>query len=140
MNADKTTRFEGKHSELTDAILSVFYEVYNELGNGFLESVYRNAMSLALQQRGYEVAMEVPIPVYFRNTKVGDFRADLIVNNTVLLELKSLNALEKSHEGQILHYLKATPLEVGLLCNFGPKPQFKRFVFDNERKLLRGKL
>ena len=138
MNADQTTRFDGKHSEITDAILSVFYEVYNELGDGFLESIYRNAMSLALQQRGFDVTIEVPIPVYFRNTKVGDFRADLIVNNLVLLELKAANTLDKSHEGQILHYLKATPLEVGLLCNFGPKPQFKRFIFDNERKSFRG--
>ena len=138
MNADQTTRFDGKHSEITDAILSVFYEVYNELGDGFLESIYRNAMSLALQQRGFDVTIEVPIPVYFRNTKVSDFRADLIVNNLVLLELKAANTLDKSHEGQILHYLKATPLEVGLLCNFGPKPQFKRFIFDNERKSSRG--
>ena len=84
MNADQTTRFDGKHSEVTDAILSVFYEVYNELGDGFLESIYRNGMSLALTQRGFNVAAEVPIPVYFRKSKVGDFRADLIVNNLVL--------------------------------------------------------
>ncbi len=86
---------------------------------------------IAREQKGMQVAIEVAGPVYFRGQKVGDFRADLVVNNLVLLELKALQNLEKIHEQQITHYLKATPLEVGLLLNFGPQPQIRRSIFDN---------
>jgi GxxExxY protein len=96
-------------------------------------------MCLALRQLGLTVAVEVPVPVFFRNTNIGDFRANLIVSDKILLELKAADLLCKAHEGQILHYLKATPLEVGLLCNFSPRPQFKRFILDNERKSSRGR-
>jgi len=130
-------RFGGLHADVTDRILKVFYEVYNELGGGFLESVYHKAFAIALRQAGLAVSDEVAVPVYFRGTVVGDFRADLTVNGRVLLELKAVSALDKAHEGQILNYLRATDFETGLLLNFGPKPQFKRFLLDNQHKKIR---
>jgi GxxExxY protein len=126
-----------KHSELTKTIIGVFYDVYNELGFGFLESVYRNSLRIALADKGLTVAEEVATPVYFRGRKVGDFKADLIVNNIILLELKTAESLVVAHEAQVLNYLRATSLEIGLLFNFGPKPQVRRFLFDNERKRFR---
>ena len=138
MNADKkpdprdVTRF--KHTELTDCILSVFYDVYNELGFGFLESVYGKAMTIALTSSGLAVATECPVSVWFRDQQIADFRADLVVNQLVLVELKAVRSLEPSHEAQTLNYLRATDLEVALLLNFGPKPQVRRLVFDNHRK------
>jgi GxxExxY protein len=123
-----------KHSDLTDSIIGVFYDVYNELGFGFLESVYRNSLQLALRSKGFAVEAEVPIPVFFRGVKVGDFRADLVVNEFILLELKTAETLVIAHEAQLLNYLRATLLEVGLLLNFGPKAQVRRLLFDNDRK------
>jgi GxxExxY protein len=123
-----------KHAKLTDLIIGVFYEVYNELGYGFLESVYRNALQVALIEKGLTVESEKPISVYFRGKKVGDFRADLVVNNLVLLELKTADAIAMAHEAQVLNYLRSTILEIGLILNFGPKPQVRRLLFDNERK------
>jgi GxxExxY protein len=127
-----------KHQELTRKIIGVFYEVYNELGHGFLESVYEAAMLIALREAGLKVETQVPIGVYFRGNRVGDFRADLMVENAVLLELKAARALDSSHEAQLLNYLRATEIEVGLLLNFGIKPEFKRLAFDNERKKIPG--
>jgi GxxExxY protein len=126
-----------KHGDLTDRIIGVFYDVYNELGYGFLESVYRESMRLALVDAGLRVGVEVPIPVSFKGHLVGQFKADMVVENSVLLELKSARLLDKSHEAQLLHYLKATEIEVGLLLNFGVRPQFRRLLFDNERKKIR---
>ena len=123
-----------KHAEITEKIIGVFYEVYNELGEGFLESVYQNAMSLALGQAGLHVAREVSLPVFFRGEMVGDFKADLIVNNVVIVELKSARTIESSHEAQIYNYLRSTEIEVGLLLNFGPRAQFRRIAFENTRK------
>ncbi len=123
-----------KHSELTDLITGVFYEVYNELGYGFLESVYRNALQLALIEKGLIVEPEKAICVYFRGKKVGDFPADLVVNDLVLLELKTVEAIAIAHEAQVLNYLRSTTLEIGLILNFGPKPQVRRLLFDNDRK------
>ena len=123
-----------KHQELTRKIIGVFYDVYNELGHGFLESVYQAAMLIALSEAGLRVETQVPIAVYFRGNRVGDFRADLMVESAVLLELKAARALDPSHEAQLLNYLRATEIEVGLLLNFGVKPEFKRLAFDNERK------
>jgi len=140
MNADQEPKdggFELLHADVTKRILGVFYEVYNELGGGFLESVYHAAFALALRQVGLTVAAEVATPVYFRGTLVGDFRADLTVNGSVLLELKAVSVLDKMHEAQLMNYLRATKFEVGLLFNFGPKPQFKRLVFENRNKLIR---
>jgi GxxExxY protein len=127
----------GLHSEVTEKILGVFFEVYNELGGGFLESVYHQALRIALSQAELRVAAEVPVPVYFRGEVVGSFRADLIVNDCVLLELKAVSGVDREHEGQILHYLRATSLEVGLLLNFGPRPQLKRFILENDKKKIR---
>ena len=129
--------FRGLHSEITEKIIGVFFEVYNELGGGFLESVYQQALRIALSQAGLEAIAEVPVPVRFRGEVVGNFRADLVVNDCVLLELKGVSAFDREHEGQILHYLRATSLEVGLLLNFGPRPQFRRFILENEKKKIR---
>ena|ERR1700687_2828895 len=126
-----------KHSELTDRIIGVFYDVYNELGYGFLECVYEESLLIALRQEGHTVDRKVPVPVWFREQKVGEFRADLLVEKRVLLELKSARMLEKAHEAQLLHYLKSTEIEIGLFLNFGSRPQFRRLLFDNERKKIR---
>jgi len=123
-----------KHSALTEKIIGVFYDVYNELGHGFLESTYAEALIVALQESGLGTAREVPVPVWFRGKKVGQYYADLIVEGVVLLELKAARTLESAHEAQLLHYLRATDVEVGLLLNFGLRPQFRRLLFDNERK------
>ena len=123
-----------KHSELTDKIIGVFYEVYNELGFGFLESVYRNSLRLALIEKGLSVEEEIRTPVYFRRNNVGDFKADLIVNQIILIELKTAETLVRAHEAQVLNYLRATSLEIGLLFNFGPRPQVRRLLYDNDRK------
>ena len=127
-----------KHSELTDKIIGVFYDVYNELGYGFLESTYAEAMVVALEQAGLSVVREFPVPVWFRGRKVGQYFADLMVEGLILLELKTAKALESAHEAQLLHYLKATEIELGLLLNFGTRPQFRRLLFDNDRKKIRG--
>jgi GxxExxY protein len=129
--------FHGLHSEVTEKIIGVFFEVYNELGGGFLESVYQQALKIALVQAGLVVAVEVPVPVYFRGEVVGNFRADLMVNDCVLVELKAVAAFDRAHEGQVLHYLRATSVEVGLLLNFGPRAQFKRFILENHKKKIR---
>jgi GxxExxY protein len=123
-----------KHAELTEQIIGVFYEVYNELGIGFLEKVYQEAMALVLRNKGVEVQCPVPVPVWFRGTKIGTYEADLIVAASVLVELKACKALDSSPEAQLLNYLRATEIEVGLLLNFGPRPQVRRFAFETERK------
>src|SRR5665213_118549 len=140
MNTDqKLVRgsFTGKHSELTDRVLKVFYEVYNELGGGFLEGVYHSALLVALVEERLQVTSQVAVPVSFRGQIVGDFRADIIVNDEVLLELKAMQALDRVYEAQMLNYLKATKIEVALLLNFGPKPQFRRMLLDNDQKQIR---
>ena len=127
-----------KHGELTERIISVFYEVYNELGHGFLESVYEKAMLIALREAGIAVQYKHPIEVSFRGQSVGIFEGDLLVEGVVLLELKSARAIDPAYEAQLLNYLRATRVEVGLILNFGPKPEFRRLAYDNSRKLLRG--
>jgi GxxExxY protein len=136
MSTDKTDqkRFTGKHADLTDRVIRIFYEVYDELGFGFLESVYRQAMRIALTEAGLRVKTEVAVPVSFRTVVVGIFRADLIVNDCLLVELKAIDQILRQHESQTMHYLRATSIEVALLMNFGPSPRFKRLVMDNEVK------
>lgn len=124
-----------KHQELTRRIIGVFFEVYNELGHGFLESVYVEALALALRQAGLTVKREFPLTVRFRNRVVGEFRADLVVAGAVLVEAKACQCLHPSHQAQALNYLRATVLEVGLLLNFGPRPSVKRLLFDNPLKV-----
>jgi len=126
-----------KHSELTFKIIRVFYDVYNELGHGFLESTYASAMVVALQEAGLRPNPELSVPVWFRGRKIGQYFADFVVDNKILLELKAARNLESAHEAQLLHYLRATEIEVGLLLNFGSKPQFRRLLFDDERKNIR---
>lgn len=123
-----------KHEELTELIIGAFYEVYNELGTGFLEKVYREAMALVLRSKGISVQCEVALPVWFRGTRIGTYEANMVVEGQVLVELKAAKGLEASHEAQLLNYLRATEIEVGLLLNFGPRPQVRRFAFANERK------
>jgi GxxExxY protein len=126
------------HSELTEKNIGVYYDVYNEIGHGFLESVYGNCMYLSLTDAGLLVKREVPIPVYFRGRDVGQFKADLVVAERVLVELKAVQNLDRSHEAQVMNYLRATRLEIALLLNFGgPKPQFRRIVFANDNKKIR---
>jgi len=122
-----------RHSEITKPIIGAFYEVYNELGHGFLESVYREAMIIALREKGLDVEREKTVTVRFRNETVGVFRADLIVGSAVIVELKCGRVLDSSHEAQLLNYLKATGFAVGLLLNFGARPAFKRLVFETAR-------
>jgi GxxExxY protein len=129
MNTDRL-----KYKETTDIILKSFYEVYNELGDGFLESVYENALYIVLTGYGLCVERQKDISVFFRGNIIGDFKADLIVNEKVIVELKVVRTLNTTHEAQLINYLKATNIEVGLLLNFGRKPEFKRFVYDNKRK------
>jgi GxxExxY protein len=126
-----------KHSELTDKIIGMFYDVYNEPGHGFLESTYAVALAMALEESGVSVVREVPVPVWFRRRKIGQYYADVMVEGLVLLELKASRTLETAHEAQLLHYLRASEVEVGLLLNFGIRPQFRRLLFDNERKKVR---
>ena len=126
-----------KHSDLTEKIIGIFYDVYNELGHGFLESTYAEALVVALEESALSTAREVPVPVWFRGRKVGQYYADLIVGGAVLLELKAMRTIDSAHEAQLLHYLRATEVEVGLLLNFGLRPQFRRLLFDNERKKIR---
>ena len=129
MNADSF-----KYKEITDIILRSFYEVYNELGDGFLESVYENALYIVLTGDGLCVERQKDIAVFFRGKVIGDFKADLIVNEKVILELKAVRTINPTHEAQLINYLKATNIEVGLLLNFGKKPEFKRFIYANKRK------
>jgi len=123
-----------KYNETTDIIIKSFYEVYNELGTGFLESVYENALYIVLWEYGLTVEKQREIPVFFRGNIIGDFKADLIVEEKVIIELKAVRSLDTAHEAQVINYLKATNIEVGLLLNFGKKPEFKRYIFDNKRK------
>ena len=126
-----------KHGFVTDRILAVFYDVYNELGHGFLESVYHRSLVIALESVGLSVCSRVSIPVWFRGSPVGHFQADILVEQCVLLELKAVRTLDSSHRAQLVNYLRATEIEVGLLLNFGEKPEFKRVIFDNLNKKAR---
>jgi GxxExxY protein len=123
-----------KHRELTQKIIGVFFDVYNELGHGFLESVYETAFEVALVSKGMSVFRQIEVPVRFRGRKIGDFTADMLVEKSVLLELKASRSLDQAHEAQLLNYLRATEIEVGMLFSFGLKPEFKRLAYDNERK------
>lgn len=119
-----------KHRKLTKQIIKEFYNVYNELGTGFLESVYENALTIALQEADLNIKTQSPLLVYFRNTLVGNFRADIIVEDKIILELKAVSRLHRAHKSQLINYLKATDIEIGLLLNFGDEPEFKRMIFN----------
>ena len=138
MTSDQNSGNEGrKHWDLCHDIVEVYYAVYNELGFGFLEAVYEEALEIALKDAGFRVSRQVDTPIWFRGRRIGKYKADLVVNDVVLLELKAARGLEREHESQVLNYLRATDLEVALLLNFGPKPVFRRLVFENDRKASR---
>lgn len=122
-------------SEKTGEFLNAFYDVYNELGYGFLERVYKNSLYKELKKRGFNCSTERSIPVYYQGELVGDFFADIIVDNDVILELKAVKHLLPEHEAQLMNYLRATDVEVGWLLNFGQEPQKRRIVFTNDRKM-----
>jgi GxxExxY protein len=125
---------ELKHHELTEKIIAAFYHVYNALGYGFLESVYQKAMLIELQKQNLAVQPHLAVCVYYEGQSVGEFFPDLVVEDLVIVELKGVKVLATEHEAQLLDYLNATRFEVGLLLNFGPKPQIKRKIFDNQMK------
>jgi GxxExxY protein len=134
---DKKTNYGAplyKHSELTEKIIGAFYDVYSKLGYGFLEDVYVKALVIEIVKRSLKPATEQAIEVYYEGHLIGKYYADIVVNDLVILEIKSVKSLAVEHEAQLLNYLKATPYEVGLLLNFGPKPETKRRSFDNSRK------
>jgi GxxExxY protein len=122
------------HAEITEVIIGGFHTVYRYFGSGFLEAVYKNALAIELGRRGLVVRREVPVELTYLGIPVGTYRIDLLVNDKVIVESKAHVELTAADEKQIINYLGATPLEVGLLLNFGPKPAFQRFVFTNARK------
>jgi GxxExxY protein len=119
------------HKELTSKIIEAFYKVYNSLGFGFLEKVYENALKYELELMQLKVDKQKPIDVYYKEIKAGEYFADLIVENKVILELKAAENLIEEHELQLINYLKATEIEVGLLLNFGKKQEIRRKIFSN---------
>jgi GxxExxY protein len=145
MNADifshRNTILENKkknamllHEEITQEIIRCFFRVYNYLGYGFMEKVYENAMCIELAQTGLQVKAQEKIEVYYNEVVVGTYYADLLIEDKVIIEIKSVSHLLEEHEAQLLNYLKATSIEVGLLLNFGEKAEFKRRAFSNYRK------
>ena len=122
------------HKEITDKIINAYYKVYNTLGYGFLEKVYENSMVVALRKAWLKVEQQKNIKVYYESEEVGDYYADLLVEDLVIIELKAAKALSEDHEAQLVNYLKATTIEIGLLINFGKEPNFKRKIFENRFK------
>ena len=120
--------------ELVDIILKHFYRIYNDLGYGFLERVYQNALYFALLDEGLKCEAEKPIKVYFDGRVVGDYRADILVEDCVILELKAVDEFNPAFDSQLINYLKATDIEVGYVLNFGKKPKYSRKVYLNSRK------
>ena len=122
------------HKSITEDILKVYYDIYNQLGYGFLEKVYQNAMFFELRNKGYDVKAQSPIKVYLKGQLIGEYYADLIIDNKIIVELKACELLMSVHIAQLMNYLKATEVEVGLLLNFGEEPEFKRIIYTNDRK------
>ena len=123
-----------KYKALTEEIIKVFYRVYNALGYGFLEKVYENAMMIEIKKEGLPAIQQSPINVIYSDQIVGQYFADIIVDEKVIVEIKAKKCLMPDDSAQLLNYLKATDKEIGLLINFGPKPEFSRKVFDNSKK------
>ena len=120
--------------ELTEQIIGAYYDVYNSLGYGFLEKVYENALAHLLQKRGLRVGKQQKIHVYFDGVMIGDYYADLVIEERIILELKATEALADEHVAQLMNYLKATTCEIGFVLNFGPEATFKRVYFSNAKK------
>jgi GxxExxY protein len=123
-----------KHADLTEKLIGIFFNIHNELGHGFLESVYEQAFSIVLAENNIFFQRQMAVPVWFHGQQIGEFRADLLVDGKDLVELKTGRDIEPAWEKQLLNYLRATDGEVGLLFNFGPNAQFKRYAFENDRK------
>lgn len=122
------------HKNITDIILKSYYKVFNNLGYGFLEKVYENALFYELKKQGLVCEKQKPIKMYYDEIQVGEYYADIIVNECIIIELKAAESLAEEHEFQLINYLKATDIEVGLVLNFGKNPQFKRKIFTNNKK------
>lgn len=122
------------HKEISDIIINSFYQVYNDLGYGFLEKVYENALFVELSSRQLDCRKQAPIDVFYKGANVGIYFADLIVQDIIILELKSAVTISEAHGYQLINYLKATDIEVGLLLNFGKSPEFKRKIYLNINK------
>lgn len=122
------------HKETTDKILKCFYNVYNKMGYGFAEKVYENSMAIEMNKIGLAFEQQKSIKVYYEGYQVGSYTADIVVQDSVLLELKTGSAIIPAHEAQLLNYLRATDIEIGFVLNFGDKPQFRRMAFLNSRK------
>ena len=122
-----------KHSELTGKIIECAYKVHNALGFGFLETVYQNSLLIELLKSGLKAEKEKPIKVLYENQIVGDYIADIIVEEKVILELKAVKEIHAVHEAQLINYLKATGIEIGLLINFGESVEIKRKILDRCR-------
>ncbi|MBE9541807.1 MAG: GxxExxY protein, partial [Proteobacteria bacterium] len=122
------------YKELTEEVIRIFYRVYNKLGYGFLEKVYENAMMIELKKAGFPAVSQYAIKVLYEGEVIGEYYADILVDNKAIVEVKAAKRLVEENEAQLLNYLKATDIEVGLLLNFGPKPEVKRKAFDNTRK------
>ena len=122
------------HEDLTEKVIGAFYTAYNKLGYGFLEKVYENALCIECKNAGLKVEKQKKINVYYDGEEIGEYFADLLVGDLVIVELKAAKTLIDEHEAQLLNYLKATDKEVGLLLNFGKKPEFKRKIFHNRLK------
>ena len=133
-NGDRRTTGQFLHGAITKKVLETFFDVYNELGAGFLETVYVKSLARALRDAGLHVDAEVPIDVFFRHEVVGRYFADIVVENRLVVEIKAVRTLRPEHEAQLMHYLRATSMEVGLLLNFGHQPQLKRVVYSNTLK------
>ena len=131
MNADYQ---DFKYKELTEKIIEIFYRVYNKLGYGFLEKVYENAMMIELKKENISAVPQSAIKVLYEGGIVGEYFADILISDKIILEIKAAKNIAEEHEAQLLNYLKATNKEVGLLLNYGPKPNFKRKAFDNTRE------
>jgi len=125
------------HRELTRAVIGHFFDVYNCLQRGFLEAVYSGALEVAFRDAGLRYAREAALPVWFRGCRVADYRADFLVESVLIIEVKAVQRLDEVHAAQLLNNLRATDLEIGLLLNFGPRPQFRRMVLENRRKPIR---
>jgi len=125
------------HQDITEKIIKAFYNVYNSLGFGFLEKVYENSMLIELQSFNLKCERQKQLDVFYKGKKVGEYFADIIVEDKVIIELKAAETLIPEHEAQLLNYLKATSIEVGLLLNFGKTPQIKREIFQNQFKTVK---
>jgi GxxExxY protein len=123
------------HKNITDKIIKCFYEVYNILGYGFLEKVYESSLYNELISCGLPCERQKKIDVFYKGKLVGEYYADIIAEEKVIIELKAAEAICEEHEFQLINYLKATNIEVGLLLNFGKKPEIRRKIFTNDRKL-----